>query len=162
MTDPDIKKPWYRHPWFWLIMALPAASVVAGISLVVIAVRNQDSVVRDDWYKEGKVINQDIARDTAATRLGMTAELQVDDVTGEITANLQGNGSATELVLLFSHPTRAEADQTLVLQRREDGRFHGLLARALEGRFHVELGNREWRLLGEREFPRPDFTLSHD
>lgn len=154
--------PGYRHPWFWLILLLPAVSVVAGIALVVIAMRHQDSLVRDDWYKEGKVINQGIARDSAATRLDQRADFRIDELTGEIRVTLKTPSTAPALTLLLSHPTQAVQDQTLTLQRREDGQYHGLLVRAPEGRFHVELGNAEWRLLGEREFPLATFTLTHD
>ena len=66
-------RPWYRQFWPWFIMALPLAAVIAGLTTVAIAVTHQDSVVRDDWYTEGKSINQDIARDSRATIVGATS-----------------------------------------------------------------------------------------
>jgi hypothetical protein len=62
----DASKPWYRQFWPWFLIALPATSVVAGLTTLAIAIRNQDSLVRDDWYKDGKAINQSLARDAEA------------------------------------------------------------------------------------------------
>lgn len=163
-TDPSVQKPWYRQFWPWFIMALPATAVVAGLTTVGIAVVNQDSVVRDDWYKEGKAINQSLERDTVAARLGMAADVKVDEVTGEISVRLRQSGSAAlpdRLTLYFQHPTQASADQKLVLARR-DNEYRGQLPHALHGRFYVELGTPEWRLLGNREFPQAEFALTHD
>ncbi|MDF3031817.1 MAG: hypothetical protein K0R03_2375 [Moraxellaceae bacterium] len=159
------RKPWYRHPWVWFMLALPASAVIAGIATVVIAVVHQDSLVRDDWYKEGKAINQSIARDSAATRLGLAAGLRIDAVTGEVIVNLrQKNAAAVQpatLTLNFSHPTLASADQSLTLARR-DGSYRGQLAQPLKGRYAVELGSPEWRLTGVRDFPREEFSLNHE
>lgn len=157
-------RPWYRQFWPWFIMALPASAVVAGLTTVGIAFINQDSVVRDDWYKEGKAINQDLGRDTRATRLGMAAEMHIDDLTGEISVRLRQATTAPlpgQLAVHFSHPTQASADQTLVLARSGDI-FRGQLPRALSGRFYIELGTPEWRLIGTRTFPLAEFTLAHD
>lgn len=157
-------RPWHRQFWPWFIMALPASAVVAGLTTVGIAFINQDSVVRDDWYKEGKAINQDLGRDTRATRLGMAAEVRIDDLTGEISVRLRQAATASlpgKLTVYFSHPTQASADQMLVLARSGDA-FRGQLPHALSGRFYVEVGTPEWRLLGTRTFPLAEFSLTHD
>lgn len=160
------EKPWYRQFWPWFIMALPASAVVAGISTVVIAVKNQDSLVRDDWYKEGRAINLNMARDNTAGQLGIVADIRIDAITGEVTAGLQHKKTPlqlpAQLLLVFTHPTRAEADQTVVLQRRADGSYHGMLQRALQGRFDIELGDTQWRLLSSRIFPQTEFMLRHE
>lgn len=163
-TEAGAPRPWYRQFWPWFIMALPASAVVAGLTTVGIAVVNQDSVVRDDWYKEGKAINQSLARDTRATALGMAADVSVDEVTGEVTVRLRQAGQVPQpgqITLYFQHPTRASADQHLVLTRRGDA-WRGQLPAALHGRYYVELGTPEWRLLATREFPQASFALTHD
>lgn len=163
-TESPLPKPWYRQFWPWFIMALPATAVVAGLTTVGIAVVNQDSVVRDDWYKEGKAINQSLERDSVATRLGLAADVKLDDLTGEVRVQLRQRGDAAlpeQLTLYFQHPTQAGADQQLKLTRR-DGEYRGQLPHALQGRFYVELGTPEWRLLGNREFPLAEFALRHD
>jgi hypothetical protein len=119
-------------------------------------------VVRDDWYKEGKAINQNIARDQTATQIGQEADIRIDDLTGEIQVALAKPGKTTQLQLLISHPTQAEQDETLILQQRNDGTYHGALTHALKGRYYIELGSAEWRLLGDKEFPLTSVHLSHE
>lgn len=155
-------RPWYRQFWPWFIMALPASAVVAGLTTVWIAVVNQDSVVRDDWYKDGKSINQSFARDEAAVALGMRARFTLDDMTGDVAVTLAHERDVAlpdTLALALSHPTQAAADQTLILRRDAAGTYRGQLARALAGRFYLELGSDDWRLTGLREFPQATFTL---
>lgn len=164
-TTPGLK-PWYRQFWPWFLIALPAISVVAGLSTLAIAILNQDSLVRDDWYKEGKAINLNMARDNAAGQLGIVADIHIDSLTGEVLAGLQHKDTSLplpgQLLLVFTHPTRAEADQSVVLKLHSDGRYHGLLQRALQGRFDIELGDTQWRLLASHNFPLPEFTLRHE
>ncbi len=159
-------KPWYRQFWPWFIMALPASAVIAGIATLIIAVKNQDSLVRDDWYKEGRAINQNMARDEAAAKLGIVADIRMDALTGEVNVSLQEKTalqkSPEQLQLALSHPTQAEADQHLVLLKKPDGHYHGQLQAALHGRFDIELGDADWRLLSTRVFPLTEFTLRHE
>lgn len=163
MTTETENLPWYRQFWPWFIMALPACAVVAGLTTVWIAVKNQDSVVRDDWYKDGKSINQSFARDEAAAALGLQARFTLDDMTGDVAVTLTRARDVTlpdTLSLALSHPTQVAADQTLVLRRDASGTYRGQLTRALAGRFYLELGSADWRLTGLREFPQNSFTLS--
>ena len=47
----EAAKPWYRHPWPWILMSGPAIVVVAGIVTAVIAVATADGVVKEDPSK---------------------------------------------------------------------------------------------------------------
>ncbi len=58
--------PWWRHGHVWLLIAGPAAVVVAGVATVVIAVQRPDPVVAADYYRRGIEINKTLrARDKA-------------------------------------------------------------------------------------------------
>jgi len=40
--------PWYKEPWPWIVMAPPAAAVLAGIATIWIAVASADGLVAED------------------------------------------------------------------------------------------------------------------
>jgi hypothetical protein len=40
-------KPWYREPWPWLLMAGPAAVVVASIVSAILAIATADPLVSE-------------------------------------------------------------------------------------------------------------------
>ncbi len=39
------QKPWYKHPWVWFIVALPALAVIASIITVIIAFRTAPEMI---------------------------------------------------------------------------------------------------------------------
>ena len=65
--------PWYKYKLVWMIIAIPAASVIAGINMIYLAVNTDDGLVVDDYYKEGMAINQSLQRDKTAAELGLIA-----------------------------------------------------------------------------------------
>jgi hypothetical protein len=144
--------PWYRQFWPWFLIAIPALSVVGGVSTVVIAVRNADSVVADDWYKRGLAINVDLERERVAADLGVAATLSVDADARQVRVVLEGAGTEAErsLALELHHPTQAHRDAALQLVRRPDGAFHGTTTADLRGRWHASLtpDDGAWRLAG--------------
>lgn len=38
-------RPWYREPFYWLVVGLPATSVVTSLTMVTIAVNDRDPVL---------------------------------------------------------------------------------------------------------------------
>lgn len=150
-TSTTPSRPWYREPMMWMVVTLPAVTVVAGLATVVIAYRGGDAVVVDDYRKEGIAINRDPARDEAAAKLGVTA--RVSDTEGALTVRLDGAGAEPprKLVVILSHATRAELDQMLTLERRADGHYAAPLTALNPGHWYVEISptDRAWRLTGE-------------
>lgn len=58
--------PWWRFGYVWLVVAGPAAVVVAGIATVWIAVKSPNPIVAEDYYRQGIEINRTLeARDAA-------------------------------------------------------------------------------------------------
>ncbi|MES2938533.1 MAG: FixH family protein [Pseudomonadota bacterium] len=58
-------KPWWRYGHVWLVIAGPAVVVVAACVTAWIAVRGQDPLVAEDYYRRGVEINQQLARERA-------------------------------------------------------------------------------------------------
>jgi hypothetical protein len=144
-------RPWYREPLVWLVAAIPAITVFAGLTTVVIAGYGADPVVRDDFRKEGIAINRDPGRDHAAARLGVTARVSDADGTLRVQLVLPETEAPRALVAILSHATRAEYDRMLTLSRGADGAYSARLPTLDRGHWYLELSppNRDWRLTGE-------------
>lgn len=54
-------QPWWQYGHVWLIIAGPAAVIVAGFITLVIAIRMPDPVVAEDYYRRGLNINKTLA-----------------------------------------------------------------------------------------------------
>lgn len=144
-------RPWQREPLVWLVIAIPALTVVAGLSTVLIARRGADDPVADDVRKEGLAIHQDPARDRAATALGVGARVALGD--GRIRIELDAGRAPrpSTLLVVLSHATRAEFDTLLPLAQAADGSYAASLAPLRDGHWFLELTppDRAWRLTGE-------------
>ncbi|MEJ6023581.1 FixH family protein [Ramlibacter sp. PS4R-6] len=57
--------PWWQHGHVWLLIAGPAAVVVAGVLTAWIAVAKSDPVVDADYYRRGIEINKQLAAERA-------------------------------------------------------------------------------------------------
>jgi len=76
-VTPHVITPWYRQPWPWFLIALPATAVVAGIVTAVLAVRTYDGPVTADYYKQGLAINEEVARADLARELSLRARVEL-------------------------------------------------------------------------------------
>lgn len=150
-SDGTRAQPWYRERWPWILMAGPAVVVVAGLVTAWLAVRSDDGLVVDDYYKRGLAINQTLGRADAARRLGIEAELLVAD--GRVRAQLAGPAGPGALALRLVHPTRAGMDQNVSLAAVGAGVYEGRLGPLQPGRWHVVLETRDWRLAGDWILP---------
>jgi uncharacterized protein len=57
--------PWWKHGHVWLLVAGPAAVVVAGVVTAWLAVRGADPLVAEDYYRRGIEINKQLAAERA-------------------------------------------------------------------------------------------------
>jgi hypothetical protein len=148
-------QPWYREPWPWLLMAGPAAVVVAGVITAWIAVATNDGVVADDYYRRGLAINQTLARDAVAASHGYRASVQVSTVNGAVTTTLTGARRDGPLILHLAHPGRPALDRVVTLAQKADGAYAGELPALSPGQWGVTLEDpaRSWRLAGRVVMP---------
>ena len=148
-------RPWYREPWPWILISLPATAVVAGIATVWIAASSADGLVVGDYYKAGLAINQTLARDEAARALALRATLKEE--AGALSLQLGGNLQAypARLMLTLAHPTRQGMDHVLTLQHAGGGRYRTALPAVQAGKWHAQLTDpaSAWRLSGVLHTP---------
>ena len=157
MTDPiqaaegGARRPWQREPLVWLVIAIPALTVVAGLTTVVTAFRKADVEVSDDVRREGLAIHQDPTRDNAASALGVSAKLTLAE--GHLHVLLAPGKAAppSTLLVVLSHATRAEYDQLVPLTAGADGSFDTTLPTLRAGHWFLEVTptDRSWRLTGQ-------------
>lgn len=145
--------PWYREPWPWILMAGPAAVIVAGAVTIWLAVSGADGLVEDDYYKQGLAVNQRKQRDAEASLRGLaaTVHLAADGRTVEVDFEAPGQARPPALRVSLAHPTRAGRDVDLVLPLGSNGRYRGQFAEPLTGRWYLSIDDatQAWRLSGE-------------
>ncbi len=147
----DAYTPWYRQPMVWMLIAPPATAVIAGVITVAIAMQDPDSLVADDYYKEGLAINQRLERDRRAQELKVRAALVLEK--GQVHLTLQAPAEPPQMKLTLAHATRAGFDQQLELERGEDGvyRSRTVLPALTAGRWQVWLEGADWRVGAQLE-----------
>ena len=146
--------PWYRQRWPWLLMLMPALAVVGGFITLWFALSTNNAMVVDDYYKEGKAINLELARDREAAQRGLEATLASEG--GGVVVRLGArNGSLPPfLTLRVVHATRDELDRTFTLARTGPGVYadsNGQLPGPGRWNLLVEDPERTWRLTAAAE-----------
>ena len=134
-------KPWYRQFWPWFLIALPGSVVVASMVTIWLAASTSDSLVRDDYYKEGLAINQQRAREHIAASLGVRLSIDYDAATGLVTVQMNDApvGNVPHLDLSLVHPTLSGKDARAQLMPVGERQFTGKL--------EVEDGGIDWHVV---------------
>ena len=163
-------KPWYRYGWPWFLISIPLVSVALGAMMLYLALSTNNSMVVDDYYKEGKGINLRIERDRSAALLGLGATLTSTkeglllDVSRKMPAlpeQLLGQATTMEagfhwpaaMRLQWIHVTQAERDGEAVFQSIGGDRYLAAgVAMPELGKFRVHvqpIDNAPWRLVSK-------------
>jgi uncharacterized protein len=154
---------WYRVPIVWLLVALPLSAVAGGFTTLWLALRSDDGLVVDDYYRRGIEINRDLDRDRAAAVRGVKARLSLDPArhNARIELLLPAAQQPARLRVQWLHATRQGHDLRFTLARGADGAYRALLTALVPGHYYVQLAADDWRLLGSLRFPDDaDITLS--
>lgn len=153
--------PWYREPWPWLLMALPATSVVVGLAFAWVAVVTNDGLVTDDYYQKGLAVAETLARSERAESHGIAAGVSLSRE--KMRVRLSGNEQFSPppaLKVMLSHPTRAGMDRILVL-KPEGGVYSGEMLLPASGHWLVMIEDeaKDWRLMGSMMLPAANETV---
>lgn len=150
-AQPASTRPWYREPMVWLMLALPAAAVVAGLSTVVIAVRaSGDDAIPESIRRTAQMQEADLAADRQAQQRHLRASVQLTRSTGAVQVNLTGDAVREDrLELRLIHATDGAHDAVAVLVRSGDA-WLGRVDAPLNHTWALVLAaeNDAWRLQG--------------
>lgn len=140
--------PWYREPWPWLLMAGPAAVIVAGAATIWIAFASADGLVAEDYYRQGLAINKVLAREEAARALGISAQIAVES--GMLKVRIVGQAPEA-LFAHLAHATRSGYDQRLRLAPAGAGVYQAELPPLPAGRWRIAIEDPRatWRIVKE-------------
>lgn len=161
----EMIKPWYKQFWPWFLIFIPAATIVAGVSTVIIATINRDSLVVDNYYKEGLGINRVIQSQQHAAKLDLQAKAIYNPGSGETAVIVTGNENVTgDISLLLIHPTIKKFDRELLLKNTGNNRFVGNLKDIEPGRWNLILksDDNRWRLDANIMFPTSSWIFKPD
>lgn len=143
-----MKRPWYREPWPWLLMAGPLAVILAGAATMWIAFSSSDGLVADDYYKQGLAINKRLAREDEARRLGISASVRLTP--DRLRVELKGEAPPALFVHL-AHATRAGYDMRLRLAPVAPGSYEAELSDLPRGHWRIVIEDPRgtWRIARE-------------
>lgn len=149
LARPD-SGPWYRHRWPWFLMLGPVLVVLGTAVSAWLGLRTPDAVVVDDYYRQGRAINQDLRRDRVASALDLAFEARHDSASGRLRGSLTSAGRpvVAPFHIRLAHPTQPAKDLALEALPDAQGRFAAALPRleATHWRVVVEGAARDWRL----------------
>lgn len=165
-------KPWYREFWFWFVFS-PLIYIIIMCSITVtIALKGADDVIIDNYYKEGRMINQALEQDQRARDLGLLADLRFDRTSGDVMISLTSAVGDTAslpdaILLMMGHPVKEEKDQIIHLKAIAPGQYRGTLATEPQYSWYLTLypigdialrKQAPWTLSGEIDFRISDKT----
>jgi hypothetical protein len=148
----------------WLVVLIPLATVVAGISTVVLSVRSgsTDAVI-DPVTRTAQIQDRDLRGDQLAGTLRLAAIGSIDPASGAVRLQLQGDaGGVDALALTLAHPTRGSLDARLDLVAAGDGIWLGRLAadRSHDWNLLLTAAPAHWRLVGRLDAGAAQFSLA--
>ena len=163
-TQPGKTVAWYKQFWPWFIIFFPASAVVAGLITVAIAFKYEDALVKDNWYKDGLAINQQLDKRKRAKALGINALINLNRDSKRLLLTLSHvDGLQTNTVnVSLAHPTQPEKDREYQAFYTPQGQFVIQLQVIPSGFYHITIDpqDSEWQLIGNLNFSN-DVVTAH-
>jgi hypothetical protein len=135
----DIQKKWYKQFWPWFLIIVPLTSMVLSFTMMNLAFTGEDSMVIDDYYKEGRSINLKIQKLQQAKILNISTKMQVFSDYVEVTFISGEPESGEALTLDFFHSTQKFKDFSVILLRDANGTYRAPLEENVSGKWQLSL-----------------------
>ncbi len=107
--------PWYKQFWPWFLITIPVISMILSITMLNLALNTEDSLVIDDYYKEGRGINLELTKVQEAKVQDISTRITFNNKRVSLEFNTGAPQSAQALQLFFYHPTLQNKDFSLLL-----------------------------------------------
>ncbi len=165
-------QPWYKNYMVIIfVIGLPAFVVVACIFFVYYSYQIRDSVVRDDWYMDGKTLYHDVSRDKLTYDLDLSGDLQFSpegNITFELNYPQQSlqtgkllNGEPLtypdQLALSISHATDIKKDRDVILEHQGGNKYSAQVdLDPLKAKYYLQVshdGKDDWRMQDIAKLP---------
>jgi len=147
MQERDIK-PWYKQFYPWMLICIPLSSMIVGTFLFRFATDGSNSMVVDDYYKEGKTINARLDKLALAAELGIETLLKTSTQGFELSF-VSGNPNTGEALKLdFYHVTQPQKDFSLLLAADAKGVYRASYDFINSGKWRIRLTpiDEAWKL----------------
>ncbi len=140
----------FRSAYVWILILIPAVSVVMGGIMLWLAISSFDGMVDDDYYQRGLQINQDLNRDSVALKAGIKGRLTTDLTSTQLHLQRDDPGFKlqTDLQLTVSNATRVGLDQSVQLHKDPQGRYRGKPVVLSPGHWYLQISGPDWRIKG--------------
>jgi hypothetical protein len=150
-----MEEPWFRQFWPWFLILLPGMVVVWTLATVVVFAQNSVSLVSDDYYKEGKGINQDITKLQEAKALQLKASVYNQDKTLVVVLDKGKLEQYPALRVNIVHRTLETEDIQVMVSADAQGHYRINHDVELKGPWFVKVSSFDsrWILQGKVNFP---------
>ncbi|WP_299186279.1 FixH family protein [uncultured Psychrobacter sp.] len=171
-------QPWYKNYMVVIfVIGMPAFVVIACLWFVYYSYQIRDSVVRDDWYMDGKTLYHDVSRDKLTYDLDLRGKMQFTS-DGDITFYLDYpqqslqtgkllNGEPLTypdtLELSISHATDVKKDRDVVLTHQEGNKYSAKVdIDSVKAKYYLQVSNDgkdDWRMQDVARLPRSEVSF---
>jgi hypothetical protein len=148
------KRPAWREPMVWLVVAIPVAAITATIAMLVVASRSSgnNDVVDDTVRRTAQIQVADIGPDAMARQMRLSAIVRADTRGPgaiEVIPVQGGFDRSATLDLTLQHPSQAGLDRSFALAPTATGwRAEGAVDLSHDWNVQVTPSDHRWRLQG--------------
>lgn len=152
------QNPAYKETWFWVVFSPLILVVFVCAALLKFAIVGGDDVVSDEYYKEGRMINNRFDSEYSAAQLDISGTVILDKNAQQLRLEVFGEQLPEKIIITLSHPAKQALDRNYSLQRVGPHQYVTQLSDIPSGRYYLLLEadtastHRHWRLSSEMDF----------
>jgi len=149
---PTKSRAWYKEPYVWMLIGFPTSSIIVCSILLTFAINTKDTLVRDNYYKDGMAMNQEFKWDNKARVMDIRVAFTIKDNVATLDILNSRLDMSNTLLLEFSHPTLQGKDRDSLLQLKPGSKtYQGFIDSVQDGKYYIQVESAEqsWRIRGE-------------